>query len=175
MPSSETPAPGSWVVKPYSNSHYGTFGAWERTFPVYVDPNGNSFLRYPGRFVYEQTGPAGATDTCYSNNALNPTSKVTGVTGGGWFVNPNNVWEWDDIGMWSQGIDWYKANVTIPCYFTVAQDMYIDGRTGPAYYTTNQLTFEIDPTEIWSEVQPKSGAVVKECEYYPISRRTCRP
>jgi hypothetical protein len=166
VPSIETPAPQGWEVKPYSGSQYPTYGAWQRSFPLR-----NAFVGYAGRFVYEQSG-AGATDTC--SQLGSNTAKATGVTGGGWFANQNGIWGLDDIGMWSQGVDWYQKNVTLPCHFTVA-DMYIDGRTGSYKYTTNQLTFEIQATKIYSEVQPQFGSLVKECENYPSLKGQCKP
>jgi hypothetical protein len=99
------------------------------------------------------------------------------VTGGGWFVDQDDIWQWDDIGMWSQGIDWYRQNVgTLPCGFTVDQDMYIDGRTGPLEYTVNQLSFVISSNQIDSEVETQgSTAPVDICEYYPSAHGKCKP
>jgi hypothetical protein len=55
--------------------------------------------------------------------------------------------------------------------------MYIDSRNGPSSspYTTNQLTFQIQATKIYSEVQPQGGSVVKECENYPSLKGSCKP
>ena len=91
------------------------------------------------------------------------------MTGGGWFVTQNGDWGLDDIGMWSRGVDWYQKNVTLPCHFTHAQDMFIDGRTQTYKYTTNQLTFEIQATKIYSEVN-----LVKGCENYPSLKGQCK-
>lgn len=160
---------------PYSGSAYATYGAWYRTFPTYVS-NRNSFGRFVDRFVYEQSGP-GAMDTCWPQAPNSPTDQVIGVTGGGWFVNQNDIWEWDDIGMWSQGIDWYRQNVgTLPCGFTVDQDMYIDGRIGPVEYTVNKLSFLISSSQIDSEVEIQgSSSPVDICKYYPSAHGKCKP
>jgi len=55
--------------------------------------------------------------------------------------------------------------------------MYIDTMNGPSRlpYTTNQLTFQIQSTKIYSEVQPQIGGLVKECENYPSLKGNCRP
>lgn len=85
----------------------------------------------------------------------------------------------DNIGMRSQAVDWYQEHQpSLPCYFTVSQQMHIDGRTQDYTYTTNQLTFTIDSSEIFSEVQPDSGGAVEGCEYYSgskVAKRSCKP
>ncbi len=168
LPAVETPTPQGWSLGPSGlGSQYPTIGLWERAFPLL-----NGFVGFAGRFVYEQAG-TGTTDTCWV--PLSPTAKATGVTGGGWFVTQNGHWGYDGVGMRSQGVDWYQKNVTLPCHFTLVQDMYIDGRTQPYKYTTNQLTFEIQATKIYSEVQPANASLVKECENYPGLKGNCKP
>jgi hypothetical protein len=168
LPTSETPTPQAWSVRPASlGSQYPTVGVWQRALPLL-----NGFTGFAGRFVYEQSG-TGTTDTCWKLGSK--TGQVTGVTGGGWFVDQNGNWGLDGIGMWSQGVDWYQKNVTLPCHFTMVQDMYVDGRTQTYNYTTNQLTFEIQATKIYSEVQSQSGSLVKECENYPSLKGQCKP
>ncbi|HEV2386751.1 MAG TPA: IPT/TIG domain-containing protein [Candidatus Acidoferrales bacterium] len=175
LPDYESPTGTGFVIKPHSGSQYPTFGAWYRTLPPYIS-NNTSFSRFVGRFVYEQSG-TGATDTCWTQNPGGPTDQVIGVTGGGWFVNQNDIWEWDNIGIWSQGIDWYRGNVgTLPCGYAVAQDMYIDGRTGPVKYTTNELGFVIGATQIDSEVEIQgSSTPVDICTFYPSAHGKCKP
>jgi hypothetical protein len=171
IPTLEIPSPQGWAIQPFSGSQYPTYGAWQRSLPLL-----NGFVGYAGRFVFEQSGPpTSATDTCYA--PLSPTARNTGVTGGGWFVSQNDVWGNDDIGMKSQGVTWYQKNVTLPCQYTSQQNMYIDTIGGPSAspYTTNQLTFQIQATKIYSEVQPQGGSVVKECENYPSLKGSCKP
>jgi len=172
LPPSETPAIPGWAA--VNGSINATYGSWQRTFP----PLGG-FIGYAGRFLYEQTGAAGATDNCWATGDPSQVQQVTGVTGGGWYVYNDDTWSPDFIGMNSQSNDWYQKNQpNLPCHFTVPQDMYIDGRTQTWKYTTDQLTFEIDATKIYSEVQPQGGSVVEGCEYYSNSKvgnRKCTP
>jgi len=168
QPASESPIPQGWSLGPATmGSQYPTFGIWERALPLL-----NGFIGFAGRFVYEQSG-TGTTDACWKLGS--PTAMVTGVTGGGVFVDQNGDWGLDYIGMRSQGVDWYQRNQTLPCHITMVQDMYIDGRTQAYMYTTNQLTFEIQATKIYSEVQPQFGSLVKECENYPSLKGSCKP
>lgn len=65
---------------------------------------------------------------------------------------------------------------TLPCGFAVAQDMYIDGRTGPMKYTTNQLGFVIGAAQIDSEVEIQgSSSPVDICAFYPSAHGKCKP
>jgi len=68
---------------------------------------------------------------------------------------------------------------------TMHQAMITGGRTAPpgypvslVPYTTNQLIYVVYPTEIYSEVEPQSGATVKECEYdsnSKVGKKKCNP
>ncbi len=180
QPSGETPTFDSWGLGPsWDASVNPTFGEWSRQFPEVLS-GGNLLVEFAGRFVYEQNG-AGASDSCYTEGAPSAPSwirPVTGLSGGGWFVTSAGVWEYDDIGESSQWVDWYQSNVALPCDWTVSQEMYIDGRTTTYKYTLNQLTYEIDSNEIYSEVQPQGGSVVKGCEYYSgskVGKKPCKP
>ncbi|MDE3135740.1 MAG: hypothetical protein KGL59_04150 [Acidobacteriota bacterium] len=166
LPASETPSAQGWAA-PYPSQN-ATVGLWERT----LVPSPASVNAFAGRFVFEQSGGT-AGDTCYV--ALSPTPKATGVTGGGWYVTQTGNWGWDYVGMWSQGVDWYQQNVSLPCDITLPQQMNVDGLSGPQPYTTNQLMYEITATKVYSEVQPQGGSVTFECEYYSNSTVGNRP
>jgi hypothetical protein len=178
LPTDELPTPLPWGLGPsWDNSVNKTYGVWQRQFPS-VASGGQLLSEFGGRFVYEQNGSAGATDNCYvTGNPSQYNQQVTGLSGGGWFVTQGGIWEYDDIGMRSQSIDWYQQNQpNLPCHFTMSQDMYIDGRTQTLKYTTNQLEFIIGTNELTSEVQPEGGSVVKTCEYYSnqaVSQKKC--
>lgn len=140
----------------------------------------NSFVEFSGRFVYEQNGSAGATDNCFVTG--DPTlyvREVTGLAGGGWFVTQNGVWQSDDIGMNSPEVDWYQEHQpNLPCHWTTSQELYINGRTQDYSYTTNQLTFTISKTKIYSEVQTEDGSTYEGCEYYSNKtayKKKCTP
>ncbi len=181
-PAGETPQAYGWAA--VHNSASATYGAWQRTLsPLSASPGGS--VAFAGRSVFEQTGAAGATDTCWmTGDPAQYVQEVTGVTGGGWYVYSDDTWYWDYIGMNSQAIDWYRAHQPndIPCSFTVPQDMYIDERTASGSppemlkYTSSLLTFVVDASKIYSEVQPVGGNVVEECKYYPSQGgRKCNP
>jgi hypothetical protein len=178
VPASEVPAPTSpyWgAVYPSANA---TVGLWQRTLPQSQTVQGYS--EFAGRFVYEQNGGT-ASDSC--NVPLSPTPKVTGLSGGGWFVDQYGLWGKDAIGMWSQGVDWYQKNVQLPCQITMPQAMYVNERTGTGppmqnAYTSNQLMYVIYPTEVYSEVETQAQQTVEECEYYSnsaVSNKKCKP
>lgn len=171
LPASEVPTFYQWVIYPGSGSQYATYGGWERT--LVASPG--VATDFSGRFVFEQVGGNG-TDTCAAEAPPgDPTPPFTAVSGGGWYVNQNGIWALDAIGIRSQGVTWYQANVSLPCSMTIPQDMHIDARNGDDHYTTNQLIYEIAPTEIYSKIVPEVGAEVQACENYPSLKGKCKP
>jgi hypothetical protein len=86
LPTSETPTPQGWSVRPASlGSQYPTVGVWQRALPLL-----NGFTGFAGRFVYEQSGTGAtafqpgkldkteAAESCtYSPNLQRPFGKPT--------------------------------------------------------------------------------------------------
>jgi hypothetical protein len=172
LPTSESPIPQGWSLgSPANGSLLPTYGLWARTLPPL-----NGFIGFSERFVYEQSGGP-ATDGCYFTNSQYARVTTT-LSGGGWFVDQNGDWGTDVIGIKSQADSYYQGYYGpkgLTCGITGPQNMYIDGRTGPVQYTTDQqMPAKITPTELLTGIQPKGGQMVTECENYPSLKGKCK-
>jgi len=185
MPSTESPGFLGWVAA--NQSPDPTHGAWQRTMPLSSD----GLTEFPGRFVFEQVAPGGGgVDACYNgSNGNSPFPPFTRVTGGGWYVNANGVWGsgWapvggtnllhsDDIGINSDGVQWYQQQVG-ECSIKLQQTMFIDSLDGATAYNTagpygatNQLEIDISTAPgagVCTSVTPSGGSKATACKDYP--------
>jgi hypothetical protein len=112
IPTTETTAFQGWDTA----QSYPTIGNWEQTVS---DANGDILSGYK----IQEVSPQAGVDTCWWPKSKY--AKITTVTGSSWFVNGDNTWGPDQVGMYPIPLSYYRANNRAPCGITVYQQMQI--------------------------------------------------
>lgn len=104
---------------------------------------------FAGRQVWESTGSAGGTDSCWDQQAgLDGAASFVGVTGGGWYVGYfsfGSEYYPDVIGYPATYVDYYRSRGKTPCSAIINQNMnlYTQGTSSFELYKQNVLQVDI--------------------------------
>lgn len=124
--------------------------------------------QFRGRVVNE-TSPFGGTDGCHSPG--DPVAELTQITGGRWWVQNNNSYKTDYIGLSPSSAAYYqyyraKKGLALPCIITVPQQMQINTSGTSSFLpygstnqgNTNSLQLTIDGTSVKSSRAGQSSS-----------------
>jgi len=155
LPDTESSNIDSWL--PSDNPSYGTghtIAGWRQSLSLASSTD----IKFGGRLVFEQNHE-GVIDDCHFTGSAVP--EAVGLSGGAWWVDGGNHWGLDGNGLQSNSVDYYRAQVILPCGIVLPQNMYVDSsEVGATIYTTNFLSYTIDADEVCS-IREKAGETLE--------------
>jgi hypothetical protein len=139
-------------------SGYRALGYWDMTIST-----SNGEVNFGGRSITE-TFPQNGTDACYFPGSSYSAIQKPATPWGTWTVGsiestPGyfNQYGFDRIGWGTENmVDYYMSErpsrgLSLPCYYTVSQQMKIGTRSGPTVYKNTSIRSGIDVIWVYSQ------------------------
>ena len=162
-----------WLSRPASRPLPWEFGI--RPMDIALKPNFKGISLMPPKEsnfaegLFNETSPFGGADGCHSPG--DEVEELTHITGGIWWVQNNNSYKTDYIGLSPSSAAYYqyyraKKGLVLPCIISVPQQMQINTSGTSSFLpygstnqgNTNSLQLTIDGTSVKSSRAGQSSS-----------------